>query len=194
MGAMQGGPLVDDWLYQTAGFCGGYRFGWDFDHYWGCETRFTFGWMELADSGRAIAAQHAADDALGLAPNDPFRERFNRRRDSDLFLWDVSFLYYPWGDATWRPYLSAGLGASRIDSLDRLSVRRAETVFALPVAVGLKYRYNDRIALRAEVADNIAFGNRFNTLHDLSFTGGVEIRFGGTRKAYWPWHPGRHYW
>ena len=186
MGAMQGSPLISDWLYQTAGFSGGYRFGWDFDDYWGCETRFTFAWMKLADSARAIAAQQASDG--------PFGDRYDRRRDSDVFLWDVSFLYYPWGDATWRPYLSAGLGAARIDSLDRLSVRRAETVFALPVGVGLKYRCNDRIALRADVTDNIAFGNRFNTLHELGFTGGVEIRFGGTRKAYWPWHPGRHYW
>ena len=24
-------------------------------------------------------------------------------------------------------------------------------------------------------------------------TGGIEVRFGGPRKAYWPWNPGRHY-
>ena len=28
----------------------------------------------------------------------------------------------------------------------------------------------------------------------LSLTVGVEYRFGGTRKAYWPWNPGKSYW
>lgn len=194
MGGVQGSPLIDHWLNQKWGYFAGYRLGWDYDHYWGCEMRFAFGYIELADTQQAKAAQQAADDAAGLAPDDPFRNRFDRRRDSDLFLWDASLLYYPWGDATWRPYMMAGLGATRIDFLDRLSVRRAETVLAMPLAIGLKYRYNDWLALRFECADNIAFGESFNTVHDLSLTGGVEVRFGGTRKAYWPWNPGRHYW
>ena len=32
------------------------------------------------------------------------------------------------------------------------------------------------------------------TVHHLLATGGVEVRFGGSRTAYWPWNPGRHYW
>ena len=31
-------------------------------------------------------------------------------------------------------------------------------------------------------------------LHNWSTTAGLEVRLGGTRKAYWPWNPGRHYW
>jgi len=194
MGGVAGGTLMDDWVNQESGFFGGYRLGWDYTRYWGCEMRFAFGWIELADSQRAIEAQQVADDAIGLPHDHPFRERFEHRRDSDRFLWDVSLLYYPWGDVTWRPYLLAGLGAARIDFLDRLSVRRAETVFAVPLGAGVKYRCCDWLAFRVDVTDNIAFGKEFNTVHDLAFTGGVEIRFGGTRKAYWPWNPGRHYW
>lgn len=196
MGGMQGSPLVDDWVGQKSGFFAGYRLGWDYDHYWGCEMRLAFGSVALFDSQRAKDAQQAADDARGIAADDPFRQRFDPRRDCNLLLWDVSFLYYPWGDAAWRPYLMAGLGTARIDFVDRLSVVLDKTVFALPLACGLKYRWNDRLALRLELADNIAFGSSsgLNTLHNLSLTAGVEIRFGGTRKAYWPWNPGRHYW
>ena len=196
MGAMQGSPLIDDWVEQKEGFFAGYRLGWDYDHYWGCEMRLAFGSVALDDSQRAKDAQAAADDARGIPADDPIRNRFDARRDSNVVLWDLDLLYYPWGDAAWRPYLMAGLGTARIDFVDRLSVVLDKTVFALPLACGLKYRWNDRLALRLELADNIAFGGSsgLNTLHNLSLTAGVEIRFGGTRKAYWPWNPGRHYW
>jgi len=192
MGAVSGGPLLEDWVNQKSGYFAGYRIGWDYTPYWGCEVRIAFGWIELADSQRAIEAQEAAD--AGLAPDDPFRDRFDQRRDSDMFLGDISLLWYPWGGLAWRPYLSAGLGAARIDFIDRLSVRYAETVFAVPLAAGVKRRWCDWLALRFDVTDNIAFGQSFDTVHNLSFTVGVEVLFGGTRTAYWPWNPGRHYW
>lgn len=196
MGGMQGSPLVDDWVGQKSGFFAGYRLGWDVDHYWGCEMRLGFGSVALYDSQRAKDAQQAADTARGIAADDPFRQRFDARRDCNVVFWDVSLLYYPWGDAAWRPYLMAGLGTARIDFVDRLSIPLDKTVFALPLALGLKYRCSDWLALRLELADNMAFGSGsgLNTLHNLSLTAGVEIRFGGTRKAYWPWNPGRHYW
>jgi hypothetical protein len=194
MGMVQGSSLIDDWVAGEQGFFGGYRLGWDYDHYWGCEMRLGFGNVALCDSRRAKNAQEAADDAQGLAPDDPFRRRFDGRRDGTTTLWDVSLLYYPWGDAAWRPYLMAGLGVARIEFIDRLSTRYRESVFGMPLAVGAKYRCNERLALRLELADNIGFGDRLNTVHHVSLTGGVELRFGGTRVAYWPWAPGRHYW
>jgi len=194
VGMLQGCALVDDWVGGNQGFFGGYRLGWDYHDYWGCEMRFGFGNVALYDSARAKAAQQEADDAKGLAADDPFRQRFDRHRDCTTFVWDVSLLYYPWGDSPWRPYLTAGLGTASVEFIDRLSTRYSETAFATPVAIGVKYRYNDWAALRFECADNIAFGNSFNTLHHVSLTGGVEVRFGGSRVAYWPWHPGRHYW
>ncbi len=63
---------------------------------------------------------------------------------------------------------------------------------SVPLALGLKYRCNDWMALRFECADNIVFGRgSVRSVHDFSITGGVEIRFGRSRKTYWPWNPDR---
>jgi len=193
-GMVQGGPLIDDWVGMQRGFLSGYRIGWDHDPYWGGEIRFYLGSVTLCDSQRAIAAQKAVDDAAGMATDDPQRQRFDHR-DCDITGCDLNVLYYPWGDARWRPYLMAGLGATRLNFTDRLSESHGKPVMAMPLALGLKYRCTDWLALRFECADNIAFGrSSFNTLHNLSVTGAVELRFGGARTAYWPWKPGRHYW
>lgn len=199
MGMMQGGMLMDDWLGMQRGFFGGYRLGWDHDYYWGGEMRFAFGSVELFDTAAAKQAQREADLAAGHDPDDPhdaWAHRFEQRRDADMFQWDVSVIHYPWGDSQWRPYLMAGLGAAQIGFTDRLSRRHHDVVFATVLAAGLKYRYNDWLALRLDCADNVLFGNGsgFQTVHNLSATAGVEVRFGGARKAYWPWNPGRHYW
>ena len=196
MGMMEGSPLIDDWVGLKEGFVGGYRFGWDFDHYWGCEMQFGFASVGLYDSDHAKQAQEAADALLNLDPSDPYLSRFEQRRDADVSMWDIHFLHYPWGDATWRPYWSIGLGSVHVRFMDRLSERRAKTLLGVPIALGLKYRCNDWLALRVEVSDTIAFGGGpdFNTLNSLLVTGGIEVRFGGTRKVYWPYSPGRHYW
>ena len=196
MGLMLGSPLIDDWIGMKEGFVGGYRLGWDFDHRWGCEMQFGFASVGLYDSDRAKQAQLAADALLNLAADDPYLTRFEQRRDADVSLWDIHFLYYPWGDATWRPYGSIGLGSAHVRFMDRLGDRYSKSFLGLPLALGLKYRCNDWLALRLEVSDNMAFGGGpgFNMLHNLSATGGLEVRFGGTRKVYWPYSPGRHYW
>jgi hypothetical protein len=189
MGFMQGSELVEDWL-------GGYRFGWDIDPYWGCETRFGFASVALSDSDRAKAAQVAADIAKGLAPDNPYLHRFDTRRDSGIRVWDVEMLWYPYGDTYFRPYFLLGLGSARVDFMDRLSNRRIKSVLAMPIALGFKYRVRDRLALRVEATDNFiaGAGNGFKNLHNFSLTAGLEVRFGGTRTAYWPYYPGRHYW
>jgi len=195
VGFAQGGTLIDDWIRQDQGVLAGVRLGWDFAYYWGCETRLAFAGIAVADSARAIAAQQAADDAAGIAPNDPYRRRFDGRRDNDLTFWDFSLLYYPWGDSRCRPYFFAGMGFVSFDFTDRLSTTWQDTVFGLPFGFGVKYRQNDCVAFRLEVADNVVFpGAGLDTMHVISVTGGAEIRFGGSRRAYWPWNPGRHYW
>jgi opacity protein-like surface antigen len=195
MGAMTGSPLIDDWIGLKTGFSGGYRIGWDSDYYWGLETRLTLAGVPVCDSARAVHAQWDADTAAGLAVDHPRRRRFDSGRAADVLHWDVSVLYYPWGDSEWRPYLAAGLGLSEVRAIDRLSRYYDETMFALPVAVGLKWRATDRMVLRVEAGDLMSFsGGGFGTLHHLTYNAGVEVRFGGTRRAYWPWNPGRHYW
>jgi len=195
MGMVQGSPLILDWVDEERGLLGGLKFGWDFDNYWGTEMRLAYGSAALHDSQRAIAAQVYADDQAKLPPNDPLRYRFDGGRNAQLFLWDLDVLYYPWGDTPWRPYLSFGLGTAQVNFSDRLSQSYADTLFAMPLAVGLKYHCHNAVALRVECADNVALGaHGINTLHQLSLVGGLELRFGGSRKAYWPWNPGRNYW
>lgn len=172
-GGLSGSPLVDGWVEQGSGFIAGYRAAMDWDCYWGLQTRVAFGSSEL---------------------NDPLADGLQNDRTSDLVLWDIGLVIYPWGDTNFRPYLLAGVGAARIDFTDRLDVRWADTVFEVPLGVGVKYRWCDRLALRIDVTDNVVIGGQFDTIHDLSFTGGVEVLFGGPRVAYWPWNPGRHYW
>lgn len=186
MGAVSGSPLIDDWVAQGSGYLGGYRLGWDWSVYWGCEMRLGFGWLDLADSQRAIDAQERS--------NEPYLQHFDESRDSDLVVWDLDLLWYPWGDVRWRPYLMAGIGVAWVDFIDRLAVLRSDSAFELPLGAGVKYRWYDWLFLRFDVTDNIIFGRHFDTVHDLSFTGGLEIRFGGPRTSYWPWNPGRYYW
>ena len=187
--------MIDDWTGADTGFLGGYRLGWDWDHYWGCEFRYGFASLPQWDSDRAKAAQHAADDAAGIGPDSPWRDRYDRSRHADLGVWDVSLLYYPWGDDAWRPYALIGLGGARVSFDDRLADHYTKRVWAMPLGLGVKYRYNNRVAVRIEVLDEIIFGtDELDTFHNLMVTAGLEVRFGGTRKAYWPWNPGRHYW
>ncbi len=170
MGYVEGSPPNWDWLAgKQQGFLGALRLGWDHDYHWGNEARLVFDNMNL-----------------------------------ESLQWDLDLLYYPWGDSRWRPYLMIGVGAAKIrfgrgfsQEYDiTLSNQHAETVFALPLAVGVKYRVNDWMVLRAEVGDNILFaeGANLNLLVNLAVTAGFEIRFGGSRRSYWPWNPGRHYW
>lgn len=206
MGMAQGGPAIADHagagnrfsggVNMEQGFIGGYRLGWDSSYYWGAELRMSFASIELFDTSAAITAQQAADAEFGFEDDNPWLVRFDQRRDAAVQQWDVNLVYYPWGDSQWRPYLTVGLGANRIRLYDRLDHYYDSYLVAIPLAVGLKYRYNDRLALRFDVADNMAFsgGSAFMTQHNLAATLGVEVRFGGTRKAYWPWNPGRHYW
>lgn len=195
-GFVQGGQLIDGWTYEQQGMLGGMTLGWDFHHYFGCEMRLAFGRVVIGDTWRAIEAQVAADDAAGLGPTDPARRRFDAGRDNDLLLWEVNVLYYPWGDSRWRPYATLGVGASSVDFIDRLSTVYQDTFFTLPFGIGVKYLYGDCLAFRVEAMDHMAFGGGkpIETMHHLSITAGMELRFGGARRAYWPWNPGRHYW
>jgi hypothetical protein len=195
LGIVHGSTVLDDWLGEKQGIFGGVRFGWDFNHYWGTEFRLAFSNLDLWDSARAKQAQRWADDARRLDPNDPYRWRFDGNRNGDLFLWDFNALYYPWGDTRLRPYCLVGIGATRISFMDRLSRNYDSTHLTMPVGLGLKYLWTDWMALRFECLDNIAFGAAgVNTLHHLSVTGGVEVRFGGSRASYWPWNPARQSW
>ena len=125
-GGLFGSDLVSDQLHQGKNIFGGYRAGWDFDHYWGTELRFGFAQLGLVDE--------QAGDLDAYARNH---------------FWDVSLLYYPWGDACWRPFTSAGLGFGSFEFEDANGVLIDDFVLTLPLSAGVKYFYRPWLALRS---------------------------------------------
>ena len=78
-----------------------------------------------------------------------------------------------------------GIGASQVRYLD-MSYDYGNHL-SVPIAIGVKYRWNDFWALRLEGCDDIGFAHAASgPMSTMSLTVGVEYRFGGTRKAYWP--------
>lgn len=157
----------------TSGFLTGIRLGWDLSHQWGLETR-----LALASPG----------------VEDPWGQQ--QLPDADVYFWDASCLYYPLGDTRCRPFFTLGFGLGDFDFFDNQQVRFHETRFNLPLGAGLKYRYSERVALRLEFTDNLTLGSGLlKDTHNLSVTGGVELRLGtGTRRSYWPYNPGHGWW
>jgi opacity protein-like surface antigen len=185
-GVMNGGPLIGDWVGTTTGFDGGWRIGWDVTPSWGTEMRFAFASLSLYDSYRADQALIALDNANGLAANDPQRQRYDSR-NAEVFQWDVDILYYPWRETRLRPYILAGIGLTDVNFTDRIGQSDRATCLSLPLGIGLKYLCDDNLALRLDLLDDIAMSNQhLQTQNNLSLTVGLELRFGGSRKVYWP--------
>lgn len=182
VGTISGNTLVTDWTGTKPGFYGGYHINWDFDHYWGFEFRY------------GVASQPHWDNQLLYEEHD-FPSVAMRRRHATLQYGDFSFLYYPWGDAKWRPYFRGGFGWGYVKFTDLNYKIWSTSQLSMPFGIGLKYRYSRRLVIRMELVDNFRFGDSgINLQHNLSFTAGIEVRFGGTHTAYWPYNPGRHYW
>lgn len=172
MGGMFGDALIPDQVDQHQGFFTGGRLGWDFDLHWGTEARLGFA-------------------SIGLVTNPvaPGTDRSNN------WVFDTSLLYYPMGDNRWRPYFQVGVGLFDVLYYDANRSKLHETLFSLPFGGGIKYRWSDRVVMRFDVLDNLAFAaSKTATINNLSISLGLEWRFGGPRRSYWPWEPGSLYW
>jgi hypothetical protein len=171
LGPIFGASPVDG-MDQGNGAFGGLILGWDMDHYWGTQLRFGWAAMQLTD-----------------------RDFPQRIRNNDVFITDLSLLYYPWGDSRWRPYGLLGLGAASFSFADQRWVGHDPTLLGMPFGGGLKYQFRRWWAFRAEVLDNVAFGSEgLNTMHNVSLTIDMEVRWGARPKSYWPWQSERHIW
>lgn len=180
LGMLSGGTLIDNWVSQDVDMIGGLRLGWDMDDYWGLEARYGISSMKLHDDPPAVQAYPTATAA----------------RHSDHILLDASMLYYPWGDTRCRPYVLFGVGFGEVSFVDRGGVAYRSAAFSIPVGLGVKYQQTDRLAWRLECSDTVIFcgGSGVNTLNDFALTAGLEYRFGGNRRSYWPWNPGTNFW
>ena len=171
-GILNGDQLITDRVDQGSALFGGLRMGWDFDHYWGLEVRGGWASPELE------------------YPTPPAVEHVD-----GIFLADASVLYYPWGDSSWRPYGLLGMGMARFDFTDEVGVVYDEYLLGIPLGFGMKYMYHPNIVFRAEFLDNIACGSSgIRNMNNLSFTLGVELRYGGKPRSYYPWQPAKYIW
>lgn len=156
------------------GFYTGFRFGWDMSKHVGVETSFGF-----AKVGNEY-------------PRLP-----TKMGDEKLFLWDVDWLWYPWGDTRFRPYLLIGTGLNDVNFVNDLDQRIHSTLYNLPWGGGFKYRVGNRLAFRFDVRDNVTYGGAsgLDLMHNVTLTGNAEWHFGGgAKRSYWPWNPGSSWW
>ncbi|MEX0612200.1 MAG: outer membrane beta-barrel protein [Pirellulales bacterium] len=163
--------IYDDITPDVDAF-GGIMLGWDRDPYWGAEFQFNWATPELINE-----------------------EARDAERTDSLFEWSYNLLYYPWGDATWRPYWRAGIGDTHVDfPLDDDS-RHDQWMLTFPLGMGVKYPLRRWLAARAEITDHFIVGhNRLSTQHNPALTLGLEWHFGAHPRSYWPWNPSRHIW
>jgi hypothetical protein len=169
IGGVKGTDIIPGHVAQNAGVIGGGRFGWDYDTYWGLESRLGF-----------AGIQDTAESTPPLESNDK------------AILWDTSLLYYPWGDSRVRPYFGVGLGIANFQFTDDQFMDHSRTLVEIPFGGGIKYRMHQWLVLRADLTDNLAIGSgKIATMNNISFTTGVEFYFGGDHLSYWPWDPSR---
>lgn len=169
-GAFFGAALHDDLtgnVRQNNGSLMGLRLGWDLDHYCGLEGRYAFSNPQIMDG---------AGNSLG---------------DSHDYWMDVSALYYPFGDARWRPYAGLGIGLATYRFRDETNERIHDSALSIPVSLGVKYFYSPHFTLRLDAVDNITLGSdNLGAMNNFFLLGSVECRFGGRRRSYFPWHGG----
>ncbi len=167
IGAVRASELIAGHIDQSTGVIGGTRLGWDYDPYWGLETRVAY--SSIQDTTEATPPVESADKVL---------------------FWDSNLLYYPWGDSRCRPFLNVGFGLAEFNFIDDAGAWHRRGLIEVPIGGGVKYRIHDWLTLRAEIFDNIAFGQgQLSTVHMVSFTTGLEYHFGGSHRSYWPWEP-----
>jgi hypothetical protein len=170
-GAFIADGLLKDRVEGSTGYFTGFRVGWDFDHFWGLETRIGFSSFGLDSPIAGVE--------LGQA---------------NAFLWDSGLMWYPWGDSRWRPYATLGLGFADIRFYDEFARFNHPSIFTMPFGGGVKYRVTEALVFRFDLIEHLALdaGRQSDLMNNLLVTAGVEARLGGgPRRSYYPWNPSR---
>ncbi len=165
---MAGDPFHSSHGDNAVGLAIAKRYGWDFADRWGLETRLTDAWLN--DSTRFSPASAQTERAL---------------------LWDLDLMYYPWPETKFRPFFTLGAGLVDFNVIDAQKQHANHLLADIPFGVGAKYPVKEWLVLRADLVDNLTIGgDGVPTMHNVSLTGGVEIRFGELRKHFLPWYSG----
>jgi len=189
-GIMSGGELVSGLIEQGNGGTGGIVFGWYADNYWGLESRLHFAGLPGKNTGQGQDAYEQWYQANGGATFVPPTSS----RNNAIAMLDVSVHYYPLGNAKWRPYLKLGLGTANQQFRDMYGEKRNYNSFMIPWGIGLKYWWNERIALQMELADNVLFAvEEAKTQNNVALTVGLNFPLGKIKRKdpviYWPMIP-----
>jgi hypothetical protein len=172
LGALLGDEVLQGQIDLRSGLLYGARLTGDWRGAWAWECRLAT----------------ATLDAVDLTARPPRRDR-----DADVVLGDVSLVYAPVWTNRLRPFVSAGLGFAFFEFADPRGRVVHETALGLPLGAGIKYRWDDWLLAYLEFRDQIALGdsNQLQTTHNFAIVAGAEIRFGGSRRSYYPWNPSR---
>ncbi|GHT40492.1 hypothetical protein FACS189443_0920 [Planctomycetales bacterium] len=175
--------LVSGAIKQKDGGTGGILYGYNLNEYWGIESRLHFSSIDIYDTD-AIVEQIRA-----LNPN-----YIATSRARELTIIDFAVQYYPLGNAKWKPYFKYGLGAGHETFIDSWGNKHSETAVSMPLGVGLRYWWNERLAIQADIIDNVVFGKGITkTNGNVSFAVGLTYSFGADTKKrpvqYWPARP-----
>ncbi len=165
-GSWFGDTLVPGHVEADTGFFSGLVLGNDLSHYWGCELRLSLAYIDVRLEQEVYSSGEAR-----------------------TFVGDINVLYYPWGDAKWRPYGSLGLGIAGYHFVDLQNRQVDHTGASFPIGLGVKYLLRNWLAIRIDLKDTIIFGgNDIGTTGNWSLTGGLEVHWGGETSArYFPW-------
>lgn len=189
-GVMFGDDLISGLVDQDDGGTGGITFGWNCDHYWGIESRLHFTGLPGKDTpyGRQ-KFQEWYQASFGGDYVPPTSSRNNA-----ITLFDVSVHYYPLGNAKWRPYLKLGVGVAGQSFRDVYGYKHDYNSLVVPVGIGLKYWWNERVSVHMEFVDNIVGSTGIvDTQNNLALTFGLDFPIGRIKRrepvVYWPYTP-----
>ncbi len=190
VGCMDGSELVSSMIKQKNGGSGGLNFGYNFNEYWGLESRLHFSSIDIKET--AYGQEFFYNWFTTAYPGQtvpPLTTRSNQ-----LTIFDVAVHYYPLGDAQFRPFFKYGFGIAQTSFIDTYGQKRRNNTAAMPIGVGLRYWWNSRLAVQADIVDNIIFSRGVTkTQYNWTFTVGITYMFGGsnTRRPYvhWPRTP-----
>ena len=182
VGSISGSELVSEMIEQKSGGTGGLTFGYNFNDYWGLESRLHFASIDIKDTDQA---RKIIEDVLGPGVIPLWTTRSN-----ELTILDAAVHYYLLGNAKWRPYFKYGLGVGQQNFVDIFGQKQSSDIITMPLGAGVRYWWNERLAIQADLVDNVIFSSgNTKTQNNFAFTVGITYAFGTGKK-----NPPVHYW
>jgi hypothetical protein len=189
-GWISGSQLVSGLIDQKSGGSGGLILGYNLNEYWGLESRINFASIDIRET--AAGAEMFRTWYIAQFPNTPIPALTTRT--NQISAADIAVHYYPLGNAKWRPFFKYGLGLGRESFVDTFGQKRRADTVTMPLGAGLRYWWNENLAIQADLIDNVVFSSGITkTQSNFAFCVGLTYSFGTSKKKrpteYWPYTP-----